>query len=143
MGYVRHAKRQELIRGTADDLAISLVHEEEATIQFTLNDADAGLLEDAGETLLAGAKRLLSPNPVRGLDGRNEHAAHACRSFFVRYRAVADGKAGVFPIRNAAALDLNEKIFSEEGAACSVQNRLVQGPQLKLDFRPYLMEGKP
>ena len=141
MGYVGHAKRQKLIRRTADDLAISLVHEKELAVQFTLNDADPGLLEDAGKTLLAGAKRFLGPDPVRGLDRCNEHTAHACGSFFVRYRAVADGKASVFPIRSAVPLDLNEKVFGKERATRSVQNCLMQWPELRLDFRPYLMKG--
>src|SRR6202044_1141076 len=75
MGYVGHAQRQKLVRRTADDLAKPLVDQEESTVQFALNDADAGLFENAGETLLAGAKRFLHPNPACGLDNRDEHAA--------------------------------------------------------------------
>src|SRR5580692_7598593 len=71
MSYVGYSQGQKLIRRTADDLAIPLVDEEEATVQFALNDADCGLLEDAGEPLLAGAKRFLRPHSARGLDNCN------------------------------------------------------------------------
>jgi hypothetical protein len=122
MGYVGHAQRQKLVRCTAGYLAKSPVDEEESTVQFTLKDADPRLLKNAGKSLLAGAKRLLHPNPVRGLDNCNEHTAHAGRSYLVRYWAVAKGKATVFPIRSAASLDLDEKVFGKERATLSVQN---------------------
>src|SRR3984957_3512624 len=93
MSYVGHSQGQKFIRRTADDLAIPLVDEEEATVQFALNDADRGLLEDAGEPLLAGAKRLLRPNSARCLDNCNQHTANTGQRSFVGYWAVTKGKA--------------------------------------------------
>jgi hypothetical protein len=135
-------QHQKLFRRPADDLTIPPIDQEKSTVQFTLNDADPRLLEDAGKTLLAGAKRFLHPNPVRGLDNCDEHTANAGRSLFVRYWAVANGKSTVFPIRGAASLDLNEKVFGKEGSTRSVQNCFMQGPELRLHFRPCLMKGK-
>jgi hypothetical protein len=140
MAYVGHAQLQEFIGRTADDLAKPPVDEEELTVQFTLNDTNAGLLEDPRETLLAGPKRVFRPNPACGLNHGNEHAAHAAGSLFVRYGAVADGKATVFPIGRAVALDFDKKILCKERAARSAQDGLVQRPELRLNFRPRLMK---
>ena len=72
----------------------------------------------------------------------HRYTTNAGGSRFFRHRTVANGKATVFPIRRAASLDLDEKVFGKERATRSRQDRFVQRPELRLHFRPCFMEGK-
>ena len=143
MSDVGHAQRQKLFRAAAHDLAKPPVDEKEAAVQFALQDPGPALLEDAGEPLLAGAERLLGPDPVRGFDDGDEHAADTAWSGIVRDRTVAQGKARIFPFGKAAPLYLDQQVLGEVCAAGPVQYRLMQRPQLILHFGPRFVKGQP
>jgi hypothetical protein len=108
----------------ADDLAKPPVDEKEAAVQFALQHASPGLLEDAGEPLLAGAQRLLGADPTRGFDDGDQHAADTVWSGIVRDRTVAQRKARIFPFGTAAPLNPDQQVLGEVGAAGPVQYRI-------------------
>ncbi len=101
------------------------------------HQAEFGLSLPQG--ILAGAQRLLCLHPIRRFNRGDKYAADAGGRRRIRYRAVAYGEACVFPF-SAVPLDTQKQVFGKKGAALAGKNRLMQRPELRLDFGPHLVK---
>src|ERR1700728_1946003 len=75
-------------------------------------------------SFLAGAKSPFGQHSVGGFHSSDKYPAYARRSRGVWGRAVADGKAGIFPLV-AMPLNSQQQVFGEDGAAVAGENGLM------------------
>src|SRR5262249_35705323 len=146
MAQLAHVHVPDLVRGPAEQGGPGRIDAGEVAVEG--RDADQVLGDVPDAVALAGAlgdllfqplrgvpQQALARGAFRGLDGGRQDAADAVGGGLVGDRAVAEGEAGILP-PVAAPLEPPRVVAGEERVALAAQDRLVERPELVIDFRP-------